>query len=199
MSNDDRERWNARYLADEVLAPPSPFLAGLDDVLPRHGRALDVAGGSGRHALWLSRRGLDVTIADVSDVALQRASRAASDAGLSIATARVDLERAPLPAGPWDVILCVAFLHRPLFAAFPDALAPDGWLVFEHPTRSNLLRHARPGAAHLLDDGELPTLVRGLRILRYQEGWLDRGRHEARLVARRSAGYRPPSCAAGSP
>ena len=54
-----------------------------------------------------------------------------------------------------------------------------------HPTRSNLRRHTRPGPRHLLGDGELPGLVRGLEVLRYEEGWTEQGRHEARLVARR--------------
>ena len=69
MGEGDRERWNARYLEEAETPPPSPFLLALDGVLPRRGRALDVAGGSGRNALWLARRGLDVTLADVSDVA----------------------------------------------------------------------------------------------------------------------------------
>lgn len=187
MAAHDRERWNARYREGEPPAPPSPFLAELDAVLPRRGRALDVAGGSGRHALWLARRGLDVTLADVSDVALARAIDEARREGLSLATLQVDLEAAPLPGGPWDLVLCTYFLHRPLFAAFAAALAPGGLLVFAHATRSNLLRHARPGPDHVLEDGELPTLVRGLDVLRYEEGWLESGRHEARLVARRPA------------
>jgi ubiquinone/menaquinone biosynthesis C-methylase UbiE len=56
-------------------------LTGLDDLLPRRGRALDVAGGTGRHALWLARRGLDTTLADVPQVALEKAAAAASEEG----------------------------------------------------------------------------------------------------------------------
>jgi len=187
VAKNDRERWNARH-AEEPPPPPSPFLAELDPVLPRRGRALDVAGGSGRHALWLARRGLEVTLADVSDVALARAADDARREGLKITTLQVDLEAAPLPPGPWDVILCTYFLHRPLFAAFAAALAPAGLLVAAHATRSNLSRHGRPGPDHVLEDGELPALVRGLEIVRYDEGWLESGRHEARIVARRPAG-----------
>ncbi len=185
MGRGDRERWNERYREEVPLAPPSAFLVGLDPLLPRQGRALDVAGGTGRHALWLARRGLDVTLADVSEVALARALRAAAEARLSIATSRLDLDEEPLPRGPWDVVVCIAFLSRPLLARVEEALAPGGWLVVEHATRSNLQRHARPGAAHLLEDGELPGLIPGLAVIRYEEGWLERGRHDARLVARK--------------
>lgn len=188
MAEGDRERWNERYREDAARPEPSPFLVALDPMLPRCGRALDVAGGSGRHALWLARRGLEVTLADVSDVALAHAARAARAEGLALATVPVDLEAAPLPTGPWDVIVCTYFLHRPLFGAFPTALAPGGLLVFAHATRSNLARHPRPGPAHLLEDGELPALVRGLEVVRLDEGWLESGRHEARVVARRVDG-----------
>jgi tellurite methyltransferase len=186
VSERDRERWNTRYRDEEGLHAPSPFLLGLDPLLPRRGRALDVAGGAGRHALWLARRGLAVTLADVSDVALATGAREARDAGVPLETLRIDLEASPLPPGPWDVVLCFYFLHRPLLAALPAALAPRGWLVVAHATRSNLARHARPGPDHLLEDGELPTLIGGLETISYAEGWCESGRHEARLVARRA-------------
>jgi tellurite methyltransferase len=186
MAVGDRERWNARYAEKAEREAPSPFLAALDDLLPRQGRALDVAGGAGRNALWLARRGLTVTLADVSDVALGQAAAVASAEGLRLETQRIDLEASPLPPGPWDLVLCTYFLHRPLFSAIPAVLAPGGLLVFAHATRRNLERHPRPGPDHLLDDGELQGLVPGLEVLRYQEGWLEAGRHEARLVARRT-------------
>ena len=188
MSEGDRERWNARYAGADPPREPSSFLASLDGMLPRRGRALDVAGGSGRNALWLARRGLTVTLADVSDVALSTAARHAEALALPLETALVDVETSPLPAGPWDVILCFEFLHRPLFAPFARALAPGGWLVVCHPTSSNLQRHPHPTARYLLGDGELPTLVAGLDVASYEEGWSETGRHEARLVARAPGG-----------
>jgi SAM-dependent methyltransferase len=187
----DRDRWNERYRAEVGVPPPSPWLLALDPLLPRRGRALDVGGGSGRNALWLAARGLDVTLADASDVALDRARAEARARGLRLATAEVDLEEAPPPPGPWDLVVCLYFLHRPLLAALPAALAPGGLLVVAHATRRNLERHPRPGPRHVLEEGELPGLVPGLEALRSEEGWLEGGRHEARLVARRPAAEVP--------
>lgn len=188
MADSDSERWNARYREHgEGVGPPSPFLVALDAQLPRQGRALDVAGGTGRHALWLARRGLDVTLADVSDVALNIARGEATGENLALHTLAVDLEAEPLPRGPWDLIVCVRFLWRPLFAGCAEGLAPGGLLVVAHPTRTNLERHAKPGPQYLLDDGELPRLVPGLEVVTFEEGWHE-GTHEARLVARRPAG-----------
>jgi SAM-dependent methyltransferase len=179
MSEKDREKWNARYREEGATLSPSPFLAQLDGFLPRTGRALDVAGGSGRNAVWLARRGLAVTVADVSDAGLERAATA------GLAALRVDFDVDPLPAGPWEVILCSHFLHRPLFAAAASALAPGGILVVAHPTVRNLERHDHPGPQYLLGEGELRQLVKGLEIVSYAEDWVESGMHEARLAARK--------------
>ncbi len=186
MAEADRRKWDARY-RERGAGPrePSGFLEALDDLLPRGGRALDVASGTGRHALWLARRGLDVTLADISGVTMEVARAEAGGEGLLVRTLMLDLEAEPLPTGPWDLVLCIDFLWRPLFATIPTALAPGGLLVVAHPTIANLERHARPGPEHLLGAGELPDLARGLEVLRYDEGWQEEGRHEARLAARR--------------
>ena len=181
----DRAKWDAVNRASPPSFTPSPILAELDAVLPRRGRALDLAGGFGRNALALARRGLDVTLADISPVGLDLARAEASRVGLQLTTVAVDLEECAPPEGPWDLILVFHYLHRPLFARYPTLLAPGGLLVIAHPTRANLERHSKPGPRFLLDDGELPGLVPSLEIVRYDEGWHDDGRHEARLVARR--------------
>jgi SAM-dependent methyltransferase len=185
MSEADREKWDARYRGEGAAsAVPSAFLTSLE--LPAAGLALDVAGGTGRNALWLARRGWRVTIVDVSAQGLARARTAAR--GLPVELVCADLEREPLPAGPFDLALSMYFLRRELFAAFPSVLTPGGLLVYVQPTRSNLQRHPRPPAGFLLEDGELPSLVRGLEIVRYEEGWLDDGaepQHLARLLARK--------------
>ena len=186
----DATRWDARHRAHVGPHEPSAFLRALDALLPRGGpgrpapRALDAAGGPGHDAVWLAERGLDVTLADVSPVALERAREAAATAGVALTLLEVDLEREPFPAGPFDLVVVQNFLWRPLFAAFPTALAPGGVLVYRQPTRTNLERNPAPSARFLLDDGELPGLVTGLAIVRSEEGWFD-GRHEARLVARK--------------
>lgn len=162
------------------------LLTSLDSILPRGGNAIDLAGGAGRHAVWLARRGLNVLLADISDEAITTAGQLAVEADVSLSTSQIDLEQEPFPPGPWDVILSVHFLFRPLFSLFPQMLADGGMLVCIQPTQSNLERHAKPSKRFLLEDGELPTLVRDLEIIHYQEGWLDEGRHEAVLGARKS-------------
>ena len=152
--------------------------------LPTKGRALDVAGGAGRNALWLARRGLDVTLVDWAEEGILRAEREAKRRGLTISATLVDLETAPLPGGPWDVILCISYLQRDLFEVFPQLLAPAGLLVVQIATVRNLERNDRPPRPFLLSVGEAPQLVEHLEILSYIERWSEDDQHEARLVAR---------------
>lgn len=187
MSEFDRTKWNQKYQdSGDVPLVPSAVITSLGDLLPRQGRALDVAGGSGRHAIWLAKRGFDVTLADVSEIGLSIANQHATQAGVEIVTQQIDLEAEAFPAGGWDLILSVCYLCRQLFEGFSSSLASDGLLVVLQPTRRNLERHQKPPERFLLDEGELPKLAVGLEIVRYEEGWLADGRHDALLVARRT-------------
>ncbi|MDJ0974154.1 MAG: class I SAM-dependent methyltransferase [Planctomycetota bacterium] len=186
----DREKWDAKYRArGETIFPPSPFVLSVLDRLPTTGRCLDVAGGTGRNARPLAAHGLDVTLADVSPAGLEIAEREAREAGVAIRTLEHDVETDGLPEGPWDVLVQVRFLHRPLFTQYAAVLAPGGLFVLDHPTRTNLERHERPSGHWLLEDGELPELLVAhapeLEVLEYEEGWGEDKRHSARLLARR--------------
>lgn len=163
---------------------PSSFLVSLADRLPHAGRALDLASGAGRNGLWLAERGLDVTLVDISALALEEASRRAQARRLSITTLERDLADDGLPEGPWDVIVSVLYLERSLFAQLPDVLAPGGVFVMLQPTVTNLERHPKPPRAFLLEPGELERLVSPhLTITHLEEIWSDDGFHEARLLA----------------
>lgn len=182
MAASDRARWNSRYASADVQGPPTPFLDEVGEMLPIRGAALDVAAGGGRHATWLALRGMAVTACDVSDVGLQLARVSALAKGAVIETVQADLEAEPLPAGPWAVIVCVDYLQRSLYPQFAAALEPGGALVVVHPTRRNLERNPRPSARFLLEDAELPSLLSGLEVRRYEEGWFGH-RHVARALA----------------
>jgi len=182
----DRRKWNGRYeRGDHASEEPSKILTSLAPLLPFSGRALDVAGGAGRNALWLAQHGLDVSLADISEVALAFAVQRAQQLNVSLTSLQVDLEEVPLPSGPWQMILSVQYLYRPLFDQFARQLAPGGTLVVIHPTDSNLQQNARPSKRFLLRDGELQKLVPQLAIVHYEEGWSLERRHDAVLVARR--------------
>jgi SAM-dependent methyltransferase len=181
----DRERWNDRYRQGHDGAVPV-LLGRCLHLLPRSGRALDVAGGSGQAAAILAARGLAVTVCDVSDVALELVAERAERSGVRIDTILTDLTVDPFPPGPWDLITCFNYLDRSLFGPMIANLAGNGVLAVSLATRSNLERHPRPSAQYLLDDGELPSLLDNLEVLTYREEWNLDGRHSANAVARRA-------------
>ena len=106
MSEADKEKWDAKYRsATHPSFAPSKVLESVVDYLPSTGSAIDLAGGVGRHSIWLAQRGLDVTLADVSPVALAIASDEANAKGVPISMLEIDLESQSFPAGPWDVVI----------------------------------------------------------------------------------------------
>lgn len=179
----DRERWNRRYADGEEGG--TPLLLGRNlHLFPRSGRALDVAGGPGQAAVILAARGLDVTVCDVSDVALEMAAARAESSRVDLVTVTADLTVDPLPSGPWDLITCFNYLDRALFPAMVDQLAPGGQLAVTIATATNLERNEHPRRDYLLEDGELLDLLGGLAIEYYDEGWKLDGRHSAEAIAR---------------
>lgn len=190
MSHDARAKWETRYRSGDVITEPSSFVEVVEPLLAARAKdtplaALDVAGGAGRHALWLAEQGCDVTLVDISPTALALAAEDARKRGLHLETVHADLETDPLPAGPWDVILCFHYLQRSLFPEMIARLAPGGLLVYAVATERNLERHDRPPKPFLLDPGEAPSLAAGLEILYQFEGWTESERHEARVIAQR--------------
>ena len=90
----DRERWDRKFAGSDFIygTEPSPFLADNAELLPAQGKALDVAAGEGRNAVFLARQGLEVDAVDISEVGLDKARRFAVEAGVTINTIVADLK-----------------------------------------------------------------------------------------------------------
>ncbi len=186
MSQSDREKWDERYAKKGAVAEPvDPFLEEVADRLPLSGRALDVAGGTGRNALFLARRGLEVSLVDISERGLELARAVAEAEGLAISTRAMDLDRDGFPPGLFDVVACTWFLlGRDHWDAISRALVPGGLVLYVQPTTTHAERHAHPGRRFLVDFDDLAGAVRGAGIepLRFEQGWDANGNHTARLL-----------------
>ncbi len=165
--------WDERYRGAGYRygTDPNDWLAAHADLLPSAGRAVDLACGEGRDAVFLAARGLTVEAIDGSAIALAKGQRLATTRGLTVTWCHLDLEGGWLPERrTYALITCHNFLHRPLLAALPDALAPDGILVYA-TYLAGQERYGHPAnPAHLLRPGELRHACTGLEILAYQEG-----------------------------
>jgi len=139
MGSMDSTAWNQRYADSELVwsATPNTWVEQLTQDLPP-GKALDIAAGEGRNALWLAARGWQVTAVDFSTVALQRAATLAKErlgrnAG-ALVTLEADVEAWVPPARSFDLVL-VVYLHLPrqqrsaIMGAAAEAVTPGGTLL----------------------------------------------------------------------
>jgi len=171
---------------DPLDLPPSAWLLVNADLIPRPGRALDVACGRGRHALFLAERGLAVTAVDRDPRALEGLRAEAARRRLTVEARIVDLEtgEADLGREAFDLVVVSHYLHRPLFPALVRAVAPGGLLFYETFT----VEQARLGKPRhpdfLLKHGELQKRLRPMTIVRERDGLIE-GRHLAAVVARK--------------
>ena len=130
-----REHWNRRHGEAGLLfgAEPNRFLvAEVEGLAP--GRALDVACGSGRNAVWLASRGWQVTGVDFSDVALEQARGLAADRGVDVEWVEADVLGWQPPEGLFDLVAALylqvaAGERRAALARAATALAPGGTLL----------------------------------------------------------------------
>ncbi len=131
----EREDWNRKHGEAGLLfgAKPNRFLvAEVDGLEP--GRALDLACGAGRNAVWLAEQGWTVTGADFSDVALENARGLAAERGVEVDWVQADVREWEPPAGAFDLV-AVLYLQipaeerRPVLARAAGAVAPGGTLL----------------------------------------------------------------------
>jgi dihydroneopterin aldolase len=175
---------------------PSHFLVQQLPRLPK-GKVLDVASGTGRHALFLASQGYQVDAIDHDVQALAQLSSTAHARSLTgVTTQMMDLEPPP-PSKPnigqeaYDVILVFFYLARPLFPYLIDALRPGGVLLYETFLIDNHFQHQHPKRKEFcLAHNELIDLSSGLRIVHYDEGAHEGHRggesvYTAQLVARK--------------
>ncbi len=186
---EDQLAWDEKYREGIVAldGPPAPFLVDWLARLPR-GRALDLAAGCGRHAVYLAQHGYRVDALDISPVGLARLVERARVHGVHVRAAAVDLDEIALPPGTYNLIVNMYYLNRRLLAQVPEALAPGGAVIVETPLYDpagdspDEVRH-RPWP------GELAQILANLDIAHYEESPVGYRRHwVCRLVAFRRRG-----------
>jgi SAM-dependent methyltransferase len=198
----EREKWERRYQDSEEPfygREPSAFLVRSLPLLPPAGRCLDLGGGQGRNAVFLARRGWEVTIVDVALAGVARARAWAQAAQLRLTATVADLDEGALapPQRSFDLVLAVNYHERPLIEAACGWLRPGGALLVEGFAREQLGRGSGGprDPAQLWRPNELLSLVGALRVVWYEDRLTaedDNPRHRGqkwvvRLIAKRTA------------
>ncbi|MDQ6777937.1 MAG: methyltransferase domain-containing protein [Actinomycetota bacterium] len=170
----DREHWNRRYASSELIwtASANRFLVEeVAELVP--GRALDLACGEGRNAVWLAERGWEVTGVDFSDVALAKAAKLAAERQAKVDWVRADLlDYVPDPES--FALVAVLYLHvvaarrQAILARAAAGVAPGGiLLVVGHDSSNPAEGHGGPqDPAILFTPEEVAAELPGLTIER---------------------------------
>jgi SAM-dependent methyltransferase len=173
MAREDQIRWDRKHGVEHGAQEPSSFLieildSGCWEIPP--GRALDIATGKGRNALWLAQRGFKVDAIDISAAGLAEAERRGREKSLTVSWQRADLESAKLSEAHYDLIINFNYLQRSLVPRLIEALRVGGFVIFETYLAGQEAFGEPTNPAYFLGHNELLELFHGFRVLYYREG-----------------------------
>jgi SAM-dependent methyltransferase len=187
---EQRAHWDLKYEQGLTsLTEPDPFFISaygqfVDQSFPNAGVALDLAGGLGRHALWLASRNWRVTVVDLSEVAIGKLSQAALELNVRLDLLVGDAAEYNFKPRRFDLIVLFYHLDRNLFSKMVSALKPGGLLICKMSLQWDSDGRFAAVNADLLGRNELPSLVPELHVL-YQEERPVRGRGVVEFVGRK--------------
>jgi len=189
-SEDDRNKWNKRYNTEEYIYGKEPltFLKEKLDILIR-GKALVLAMGEGRNAVFLAGNGFDVDGCDISEKAIEKAKLFARESGVTLNAFVADLEEYKIPADTYDLITCFYYTQRDLIPQIKKGLRKGGMAMLETYSIDQL-KYGKdaPGPktpAYLLKHNELLDSFRDFRILYYREGEIAENKSVVSLIAQK--------------
>ncbi len=174
-------------------AAASAWVQRWSRLLPAGASVLDVACGSGRHVRWFAQRGGRVTGVDRDAAAVAPLNHVAE-----IVVA--DIERGPWPFATrtFDAVVVTNYLWRERLPNVIAALGPGGLLIYETFAAGNETVGKPSNPAFLLRPGELLQACAGLRVIAYEDGFIEGDerapeRFVQRIVAVRESSHQAPA------
>jgi 2-polyprenyl-3-methyl-5-hydroxy-6-metoxy-1,4-benzoquinol methylase len=166
-----KKRWDSVYSKPGYVfgTEPAEFLENNVDMFPK-GRALALAMGEGRNAVYLARKGFKVDGVDISEVAIKKARRLARKNGVQIQPILADLNDYEIAEESYELIVCFHFLLRDFIPEMIRGLKPGGYIIFENYTLEQL--ELKPNSVipkeWLLEKGESKELFSSLKIVKFE-------------------------------
>jgi SAM-dependent methyltransferase len=185
----DASAWNKFFQHNGYVfgTEPIPLLKEYVHMF-RRGRALDLAMGEGRNAVFLAEQGFEVDGVDFSKVALEKAQRLAGSRAVTMHVVQADLRNYQIPPQTYDLITNIYYPQRDLFEQIKAGLKPGGVFVYEqwHPVGWKTRKAPAPvfhpfGAPTEADVyqysdvrlDELVAIFAGYQIVLYREATVD--------------------------
>ena len=183
--------WNERYRRGEhVSHDPLRLLVEKEELVAQaaggRGQALDLACGTGRHALFLAHHGWRVVAVDASAVAIEILQKESGGLPVDARVADLEDESYTIAADSHDLILDCCYLHRPLFAGIRSGSRRGGVFLAVIPLISRNPAVPPMNPDYLLEPGELEAEFSGWKILHLDEGALrENQRPMVEMIAQR--------------
>ena len=178
----DRIKWNEKYRKEHHATEVASVVKKFYHLAPGK-KALDIASGNGRNAVFLTDKGFSVDAVDISEVGLAEFSGKYPNINAICA----DLDQFEIATVHYDLIVNVKFLNRRLFPYIHEGLKPGGVVIFHALLESDSLKstpeHCRD---YLLKINELLQAFLTMRIIYYREDRDPKSNHSdemATLVA----------------
>ena len=183
-----REKWNKLYDSPGYVYGNEPIgLLREKWERLRKGKALDLAMGEGRNAIFLAQRGFEVIGFDVSDIAVEKAKKLAYEKGIKIDTKAADLDLYVFPMLGFDSII-LSYFKPPsrYYNEITRALAQGGTVLIENYTTDQLTREPISGFENqdYFYPNELLKNLKDLQILYYNEDQIN-GKWVVQCIAKK--------------
>lgn len=173
-----KQKWDTIYsgldavtLRQHMYAPAAVLLQNAF-LLPKQGKALDLACGLGANALFLAQKNFEVFAWDISTVAISQLRQRAEQLEITLNTCAANIDTALLAGCGFDIIVVQRFLARDLAPAICAALNPGGLLFYQTYTQAKTSDHGPKNPDFLLATGELLRLFPSLQLLYYRDNSL---------------------------
>ena len=194
-----KARWDERYDRDMYIygKEPAAFLKQKISGLKK-GKALVLAMGEGRNAVYLAQNGFDVTGVDISEVAIEKCNKLAKERNTTVNAVIADLTDYDMGEAQFDLITKFYYYEPSIFPQIIDALKPGGMFILEqfsidHLKYRETSRFGPRNPDYLIKPNELLEHFKSLRILYYEDTVveLDEGMHKGtaaviRLIAQKA-------------
>jgi SAM-dependent methyltransferase len=172
---ESRSHWDLKYEQGlPSLEKPDPFfLSAFDQFVagsfPNGGAALDLAGGIGRHALWLAKRNWQVTVVDISEVAIRKLDQKTQQLGLTMNLFALDAKEYDFEPAYLDLVVMFYHLDRDICPQVLAALRPGGFLICKSSVCCDSNEGVAPANLRPLAKNEILSLFPELSVLHHQE------------------------------
>ena len=170
MAQKDKEKWNKKYQENETLLTYRSAAQMVEECYHKCGgkKVLDLACGTGRHALFLSKRDYEVDAVDISEVALNHLREQANE---KVNVIEADLDSYTPDKEAYDLIIMTNFLDRDLIRRAKDAVNEGGLFIVETYMEDEANEKEDYNPEFLLQKEELKAIFSDYKVLDYEESW----------------------------